>query len=286
MTTQKNTDLQSNMSSTDSVIHQNDITLDASANPKSAYEAHNNNSLAQAKSTQARSAQTESETEAPMSLKERFRKFLPVVVDVETAGFNSHTDALLEIACIPILLNDDGIFYSGEALSAHIEPFEGANLEPSALAFTGIDPNNPMRKAIAEDEKTALRRIFKGLKEVRKVEDCRQCVLIGHNAHFDLSFLNAAVLRTNSKNHNPFHQFSVFDTVTLAALAFGQTVLARACKAAGLDFDGNDAHSALYDTQKTAELFCHILNNYPMLPNALLVADTAANNSNSADSSQ
>ena len=209
------------------------------------------------------------ETLAPMKLKERFRKFLPVVVDVETAGFNAQTDALLEIACIPVLLNEQGVFYPGEAFNAHIEPFEGANLEPSALAFTGIDPNNPLRKAIAEDEKTALRRIFKGLKEVRRTEDCRQCVLIGHNAHFDLAFLNAAVLRTNNKSHNPFHNFSVFDTVTLSALAFGQTVLARACKAAGLDFDGNDAHSALYDTQKTAELFCHILNNYPMLANAM-----------------
>ena len=211
--------------------------------------------------------------DTPMTLKQRFRKFLPVVVDVETAGFNAQTDALLEIACIPILLNEQGMFYPGEAQNAHIEPFEGANLEPSALAFTGIDPNNPMRKLIAEDEKTALRRIFKGLKEVRKVEECRQCVLIGHNAHFDLAFLNAAVLRTNSKNLNPFHQFSVFDTVTLSALAFGQTVLARACKAAGLEFDGSDAHSALYDTQKTAELFCHILNNYPMLSNAMHVED-------------
>ncbi len=223
------------------------------------------------------------ESLSPMTLKERFRKFLPVVVDVETAGFNAQTDALLEIACIPILLNKDGVFYPGEALNAHIEPFAGANLEPSALEFTGIDPNNPMRKAIAEDEKTALRRIFKGLKEVRKAEDCRQCVLIGHNAHFDLNFLNAAVLRTNSKNNNPFHQFSVFDTVTLAAVAFGQTVLARACKAAGLDFDGNDAHSALYDTQKTAELFCHILNHYPMLPNALHAEHANADSDDSAN---
>lgn len=218
--------------------------------------------------------ETTTEEQAPMSLKDRFRKFLPVVVDVETAGFNAQTDALLEIACIPVLLNDQGVFYPGDAFNAHIEPFEGANLEPSALAFTGIDPNNPMRKAIAEDEKTALRRIFKGLKEVRRTEDCRQCVLIGHNAHFDLSFLNAAVLRTNSKSHNPFHNFSVFDTVTLSALAFGQTVLARACKAAGLDFDGKDAHSALYDTQKTAELFCHILNHYPMLSNAMHAEQT------------
>ncbi len=232
------------------------------SNPKSA-------SLDATLNASAEDAASMTDEQAPMALKDRFRKFLPVVVDVETAGFNAQTDALLEIACIPVLLNEQGVFYPGEALNAHIEPFEGANLEPSALAFTGIDPKNPMRKAIAEDEKTALRRIFKGLKDVRRDEECRQCVLIGHNAHFDLAFLNAAVLRTNSKNHNPFHNFSVFDTVTLSALAFGQTVLARACKAAGLEFDGKNAHSALYDTQKTAELFCHILNNYPMLANAL-----------------
>lgn len=253
------------------------LPIDDSLNTPSSSDLNENATLgisAKSNDTDTSEDKSSAEDSAPMTLKERFRKFLPVVVDVETAGFNSQTDALLEIACIPILLDEHGVFYPGEALNAHIEPFEGANLEPSALAFTGIDPNNPMRKAIAEDEKTALRRIFKGLKEVRRIEDCRQCVLIGHNAHFDLAFLNAAVLRTNSKNHNPFHQFSVFDTVTLAALAFGQTVLARACKAAGLDFDGKDAHSALYDTQKTAELFCHILNHYPMLPNALHTEQT------------
>ena len=122
-----------------------------------------------------------------------------------------------------------------------------------------------MRKAIAEDEKTAIRRIFKYLKTVRQSTQCTKCILVGHNAHFDLSFLNALIERTNSKNQSQFHQFSVLDTVTLSALAFGQTVLARACKLAGLEFDGNEAHSALYDTQKTAELFCYILNNYPLL---------------------
>ncbi|MGP5551092.1 ribonuclease T [Psychrobacter namhaensis] len=250
---------------------QNDATL-SDDNSASNLDNPLDNSLKVAASSHTE--ETAAAEQVPMSLKDRFRKFLPVVVDVETAGFNAQTDALLEIACIPVLLNEQGVFYPGEAFNAHIEPFEGANLEPSALAFTGIDPKNPLRKAIAEDEKTALRRIFKGLKEVRRAEDCRQCVLIGHNAHFDLAFLNAAVLRTNSKNHNPFHNFSVFDTVTLSALAFGQTVLARACKAAGLDFDGKDAHSALYDTQKTAELFCHILNHYPMLTNAMHAEQT------------
>lgn len=213
-------------------------------------------------------------TTEPMTIANRFRNYLPVVVDVETAGFNPKTDALLEIACIPILMDDSGRFYSGEAINAHIEPFEGANLEARALQFTGINPHSPMRKAIAEDEKTAIRRIFKYLKTVRQSTQCTKCILVGHNAHFDLGFLNALIERTNSKNQSQFHQFSVLDTVTLSALAFGQTVLARACKLAGLEFDGNEAHSALYDTQKTAELFCYILNNYPLLtPN--LASDEA-----------
>lgn len=201
----------------------------------------------------------------PKTLKERFRGFMPVVVDVETAGFNAQTDALLEIACIPILMDDDGKLYQGEPLNAHIEPFAGANLEPAALKFTGINPDSPFRKAISEDEKAALRRIFKSLKEVRKQYDCRQCILVGHNAHFDLAFLNAAIARTNSKNHSPFHAFSVLDTSSFSALAYGHTVLARTCVMAGLGFDNNHAHSALYDTQKTAELFCKVFNELPML---------------------
>ena len=246
-------------------------------NNAAACTADNSSTNATATLTDSSTALDSSSAQQITQLNERFRKFMPVVVDVETAGFNASTDALLEIACIPILLDKSGKFYQGEAINAHIEPFAGANLEPSALEFTGIDPSNPLRKAIAEEEKTALRRIFKALKEVRKAHNCRQCILVGHNAHFDLGFLNAAITRTNSKNHTPFHPFSVLDTVTLSALAFGQTVLARACKAAGLEFDGSDAHSALYDTQKTAELFCHILNHYPMLANAMHAANNEAN---------
>ncbi|KDN25183.1 ribonuclease T [Moraxella bovoculi 237] len=204
-------------------------------------------------------------SDKPTALKERFRGFMPVVVDVETAGFNAQTDALLEIACIPIVMDEQGQLIQGEPLNAHIEPFIGANLEPAALKFTGINPESPFRKAISEDEKVALRRIFKALKEVRRQYECRQCILVGHNAHFDLGFLNAAIARTNSKNHSPFHAFSVLDTASLSALAYGHTVLARTCVMAGIEFDNNHAHSALYDTQKTAELFCKIFNELPML---------------------
>ncbi|MHA3059391.1 ribonuclease T [Acinetobacter sp. ANC 4636] len=191
---------------------------------------------------------------------QRFRGFLPVVVDVETAGFNAKTDALLEIACIPIVYNEQGEFVPGTALHAHINPFEGAHLDRRSLDFIGIDPFSPLRVAMAEDEKSALKRIFKALTEVRRAQHCTHAVLVGHNAHFDLGFLQAAVARTGTKNQNPFHSFSVFDTVTLSALMFGQTVLAKSCIQAGIEFDGKEAHSALYDTQKTAELFCYILN--------------------------
>ncbi len=210
-----------------------------------------------------------STTAQPISSKsplaQRFRGFMPVVVDVETAGFNAKTDALLEIACVPVLMDDSGKLYQGEALNAHIEPFAGANLERSALEFTGINPDSPFRKAIAEDEKVAIRRIFKALKALKNQHGCSQCILVGHNAHFDLGFLNALIERTNSKNHSPFHAFSVLDTASLSALALGHTVLARACMLAGIGFDNDHAHSALYDTQKTAELFCHIFNQIPML---------------------
>ena len=191
---------------------------------------------------------------------QRFRGFLPVVVDVETAGFNAQTDALLEIACIPIVYNEQGEFVPGQAFHAHINPFEGAHLDRRSLDFIGIDPFSPLRVAMAEDEKSALKRIFKSLNEVRRAQQCTHAVLVGHNAHFDLGFLQAAVARTGTKNQSPFHSFSVFDTVTLSAVMFGQTVLAKSCIQAGIEFDGKEAHSALYDTQKTAELFCFILN--------------------------
>ena len=211
-------------------------------------------------------------TETLPVIAQRFRGFLPVVVDVETAGFNADTDALLEIACIPIIYDENGKFVPGEAHHAHINPFAGANLDRRSLDFIGIDPFNPLRVAMAEDEKSALKRMFKAINDVRKQQQCTHAVLVGHNAHFDLGFVKAAINRTGTKNQNPFHSFSVFDTVTLSAVMFGQTVLAKSCIQAGIEFDGKEAHSALYDTQKTAELFCYILNKLaPHLLDTLVV---------------
>ncbi len=189
----------------------------------------------------------------------RFRSYLPVVVDVETAGFNPKTDALLEIAAVIPKFNRDNKLEIEETHNAHIKPFEGANLEPEALAFTGIDPYHPFR--IAQEEKDALQNIFRGIRHAIKKNGCTRAILVGHNAAFDLSFVNAAVERTEIKR-NPFHPFSTFDTVTLCGLAYGQTVLAKSAKAAGLSWDTKSAHSALYDAEQTAEIFCSIINDW------------------------
>jgi ribonuclease T len=187
----------------------------------------------------------------------RFRGFLPVVIDVECGGFNPNTDALLEIAAVLIEIQGDGTLKTGETWRYHVQPFPGAKLEPASLAVTGIDPFHPLRPAIPEKE--ALTRIFKDVRRAMKDNDCTRAILVGHNAYFDLNFLNAAVARTDIKR-NPFHPFSSFDTATLAGVAFGQTVLAKALQAAGISWDSNEAHSAAYDAQQTAELFCVICN--------------------------
>lgn len=194
----------------------------------------------------------------------RFRGYLPVVIDVETAGFNHQTDALLEVAAVVIGMDEQGWLYPMEAIDCHVSPFEGANLENSALEFTGIDPWSEERMAIAVSELDALDTIFRPVRKSIKAYGCKRAILVGHNASFDLNFLNAAVARCDHKR-NPFHPFSSFDTATLAGLAYGQTVLAKACEAASIEFDGRSAHSARYDAEKTAHLFCGIVNQWRTL---------------------
>jgi ribonuclease T len=187
----------------------------------------------------------------------RFRGFLPVVIDVETGGFHSATDALLEIAAVLIDIEPDGTLKRGATHSFHVKPFEGARLDPAALSITGIDPFHPLRPALPE--KDALGRVFREIRHAVHAHNCRRAILVGHNAAFDLGFLNAAVVRADVKR-NPFHPFSCFDTATLAGAALGQTVLAKALAVAGLQWDPSSAHSAAYDAERTADIFCVICN--------------------------
>lgn len=193
---------------------------------------------------------------------ERFRGFLPVVVDVETGGFDSERDALLEIAVIVIRMDAEGFVHPEPVVSTHVTAFPGANIDPRSLEITGIDPDHPFRNAL--EERAALDHVFAPVRKAVREWDCQRAILVGHNAAFDLGFLNAAVRRTGHKR-NPFHPFSNFDTVTLAGLAYGQTVLGRAIAAAGIEWDASQAHSAVYDTERTAELFCRIVNRWKQM---------------------
>src|SRR5579863_7581425 len=194
---------------------------------------------------------------APPLMVRRFRGFLPVVVDVETGGFQPGTDALLQIAAVLIEIDPNGRLYRGETHSYHVRPFENSRLDPASLQVNKIDPWHPLRPAI--DESDALQRVFRAIRAAIRAHGCRRAVLVGHNASFDLGFLNAAVTRTGMKR-NPFHPFSCFDTATLAGAALGQTVLAKASAVAGLPWDQASAHSATYDAERTADLFCLICN--------------------------
>lgn len=194
-----------------------------------------------------------------MSLAKRFRQFLPVVIDVETGGIQSQTDALLELGAISIKLDENGKFCLDQRYHYHVLPFPGARLDPEALAFNKIDPYHPFRFAVTEHE--AITDFFEHIKNECKQKQCQRAVLVGHNAWFDLSFLNAAKERCQIQK-SPFHRFTCFDTATLSALVYGQTVLARALKKAKLDYAKNAAHSAIYDAECTAELFCKIVNEH------------------------
>ena len=196
---------------------------------------------------------------SPGTLSERFRGFLPVVVDVETGGFDSTRHALLEIAVLPVTMDEAGIMHPGDVTSTHVIPHEGGELDPRSLAVNGIDPHHPLRAA--RHELAALDFVFKPIRAALQASGCQRAILVGHNAHFDLGFINAAIRRTGHKR-NPFHAFSAFDTATLAGLAYGQTVLSRALGAANIGWDTSQAHSARYDAERTAELFCGIVNRW------------------------
>lgn len=193
-----------------------------------------------------------------MNMKRRFDGFLPIVIDLETSGCIPATDGMLEMAAILVRYDSNGLLQPGELYSCHIEPFPGARLDPKALAVNRIDPGHPFRFAIPEAQ--ALTELFDFVRKALKQTECRRAILTGHNAHFDLSFLQAAIHRCDMRKKSPFHSFSCFDTATLAGFIYGKTVLAKALGVARIPFDHNEAHSAIYDAQRTAELFCKMIN--------------------------
>ena len=189
----------------------------------------------------------------------RFRGFFPIVVDLETTGLDPNIHGVLELGAQTVVEQEDGTFLPGETCHFHILPFEKAEHDPESTAIHKIDPFHPLRLAVSETE--AIHEFFSWVRAQKKPTGCHRAVLVGHNAWFDLAFLNALMARTEVKR-NPFHRFTSFDTATLCALAYGQTVLAKACEVAKIPYDGKEAHSALYDASVTTLLFCDVLNRW------------------------
>ncbi len=193
-----------------------------------------------------------------MELNQRFRGYLPVVVDFETGGFDAVNNPLLEVACVMLDWEEDQLVID-QHHAWSVDPFKGSNIDPASLKVTGIDVDDPMRGA--QDEKLVLGDFFKLIRTAMKRHRCQRAILVAHNASFDQGFLNAACARAELKR-NPFHPFTTLDTATLAALAYGHTVLSEACRRANLEFDASKAHNAAYDADRTAELFCNIVNTW------------------------
>lgn len=214
------------------------------------------------------------------SISRRFRGFLPVVVDVECGGFNAATDALLEIAVVLVDMDAAGNLVRGATHAAHVVPFPGANIEQAALDITGIKVDHPLRLALPERE--ALEKVLKPVRQAVSERGCTRALLVGHNAHFDLGFVNAACARTAYKR-NPFHPFSVLDTATLAGAVLGQTVLKRALETAGIAYDAGEAHSAIYDAERTADLFCLLVNRLRPVYDSFVALLPAAEPADRAD---
>ncbi len=198
-----------------------------------------------------------------MEMAARFRGFLPVVVDLETGGFDPNTHSILEIATVQVYFSEDRLV-TGERWQQPVEPYAGSQMDPTALKVTGIDPSDPNRGAI--EESLALKEMFTLVRGAVKREHCQRAILVAHNASFDQQFLNRGVFRHAIKR-NPFHPFSFIDTASLAAVAYGHTVLSEACARAGIGFDANRAHNALYDAERTAELFCAVVNAWALRGN-------------------
>ena len=193
-----------------------------------------------------------------IEMSSRFRGFLPVVLDLETGGFDKDIHAVLQIAAVSLAWSADRLSID-QVRGWNVIPHPLTRVEEESLRITGIDLADPRRDALNEED--AVRELFRFVRREVRRNGCERAVLTGHNAHFDHGFVMSAAER-NGVKRNPFHPFTVIDTASLAAVAYGHTVLSEACARAGIEFEGGRAHAARYDAEATAKLFCLIVNGW------------------------
>ena len=80
---------------------------------------------------------------------QRFRGYFPVVIDVETAGFNAQTDALLEIAATTLSLDENSGQFS---LDKTITSQDDSSIPSNNEQFLKLGSNVPFQRQFTSND--------------------------------------------------------------------------------------------------------------------------------------
>lgn len=192
-----------------------------------------------------------------------------VVFDLETGGFWSYLNPILEIALIIVDVTGKEVM----RYENYIKPYNDKDgiplkVEEQALKANGIKMSEVMEKGISYQQLYKdLCDIFKKYKSGRK-----KCVLVGHNiASFDVNFLEFLFDLCEARNKKG--QSALFnyvedyleDTMWQSRKMWGHEdvdshQLGDCCRRANIEL--YDAHRAMNDTLATLNLFLFFLNLY------------------------
>ncbi|PKB67349.1 MAG: hypothetical protein BZY82_03355 [SAR202 cluster bacterium Io17-Chloro-G3] len=168
-----------------------------------------------------------------------------VSLDLETTGFDTHKDHIIEIGAVKFKGNSDlGTFHS------FINPYR--TLSSFITQFTGITQTEvdeaPSFGVVAEELEA-----FIGNSPV-----------IGHNVSFDLGFLAAAGLKLSNPSYDTLEMASVF---LPSARGYSQVALIRM-----LQLEHERAHRALADAQACRRLYMALVERASQLKPEILSA--------------
>lgn len=186
-----------------------------------------------------------------------------IFIDTETTGFGTVKHDMIQLGCI---IEIDGEVK--EKVAYNIKPGENVEWSKEAMEKTKLNPEI----AATFPESSDVYKEFEALlgSYIDKYAKQDKAFFVGYNAKFDEEFIRAWFIK-NAPNEDAKQKGNYFgsffwtpsiDVMQLAALRsmrvrqnFPDFKLGTVCKALGIDFNDNEAHSALYDIEKTRELY-------------------------------
>jgi DNA polymerase III subunit epsilon len=161
------------------------------------------------------------------------------VFDTETTGLDpAHGDEIIAIGAARIV---NGRLLSSETFEALVDP--GRGISPASIEVHGITPDRLAGQPCIDE---VLPRFWRF---------CEDTVLVGHNAAFDMRFLQMKEAATGLKFEQP-----VLDTLLLAAVCQpSEDSQALEAVAARLGIEVIGRHTALGDALATAEVFLRLI---------------------------